>query len=118
MAGPACYHTISTPKAGRSLDVLHLLAHLLAEDLGVEHGAGHLRVAALGAERVELAEDLLGQKVEAFAGGAGVAQQRAEVIEVSAQAVDLLAHVAAVDEQRDLLGDPALVEGLAAEQLV
>src|SRR4051794_3084933 len=92
------YHSAPSPEA--LLHVLHLLAELLAEHLAVEDNAGHLGVAALRAQGVELAEDLLGQEVEALPRRAGVAGDAAEVLEVRAQAVDLLADVAAVDKER------------------
>ena len=49
---------------GSSLDVLHLLAHLLDGRLQVEADAGQLDVAGLGAERVGLAIELLAEEIE------------------------------------------------------
>src|SRR4028119_657754 len=86
-------------------DVLYLLPGLLAQHLGVENRAGHFGVAALGAEGVQLAEDLLGEEVEPLAGGAGVAGDGEEMLQVGTQPVDLLAAVAAVGQQRPLLGE-------------
>src|SRR5205807_691538 len=84
--------TVLAPEWGVPLlYVLHLLPQLLAERLRLEHGADHLGVAALGAQGVELAEDLLGQEIEPLAGRPGGRRDRREVRQVRAQAVDLLA---------------------------
>src|SRR5262245_40049323 len=56
-APPAC--------SPASLNVLHLLAHLIDHGLELEPGAGHVRIVGLRAERVGLAVELLGQEVEA-----------------------------------------------------
>src|SRR5215213_1327759 len=124
-SSPRCIHAPGGTREIRAVDgstkkllhVLHLFPDLLTQHLGIEHGAGHFGIAALGAEGVELAEDLLGQEVEALAGRAGLAGHGAEVFEVRAQAVDLFADVAAVDEERRLLGHAALVDGLPAKEL-
>jgi hypothetical protein len=48
----------------RSFDILHLLPDLFTEQPGVETELHDARVAALGAQGIELPEELLGQEVE------------------------------------------------------
>src|SRR5256885_15201209 len=57
-----------------SFDVLHLLAHLLDEDLELQGDLRHLGVDRLGAQGVGLAVQLLGQEIQALAGAAALRQ--------------------------------------------
>src|SRR5262249_39835122 len=52
-----------------SLNVLHLLAHLVDDGLELEARPCRLGVVGLGAERIGLAVELLGQEVEPAPGG-------------------------------------------------
>ena len=88
---------------GPLLHVLDLFPELLAEHLGVEHGACHGGVASLGAEGVELARDLLHQEVEPFADRAVLLHHQPEVLQVGAQPVQLLGDVRALDQNGHLL---------------
>src|SRR5262245_10457376 len=94
-----------------SFDVLHLLADLLGFGLHLEDLPRGGEVPALGADGVELPEDLLRQEVEAFADAVRRPRQKTpELIEMSAQALQLLRDVGPVRGQRRFLLEPAGIE--------
>ena len=97
-----------TAPAG-SLQVLDLFAEGLDEGLEVDDGGGDLRVVRLGADGVRLAVHLLREEVELAAGGLGRGEERGGVVEVRGEARELLRHVAAVGEERDLASERGVV---------
>src|SRR3990172_5992818 len=76
-----------------SLDILHLLAHPLDQELELERAIGDLAARRLGGERVRLAVELLGEKVEPLARRAAVLQRPLDFAEVRAEALELLVDV-------------------------
>src|SRR3954469_1958635 len=93
-----------------SLNVLHLLAHLLDEHLELHRDARHVVRDRLGTQGVGLAVQLLAEEIQALADGAALAQHAAEFRDVGVKAPDLLLHVDARGVEDDLLLD-ALVGG-------
>src|SRR3954466_15219940 len=69
------------------LNVLHLLAHLLDQQLQFECAIGDLRAGGLGGERVRLAVELLREKVEPLAGSAALAQHALDFAQVHREAL-------------------------------
>ena len=69
-------------EADRSLDVLHLLAHLLDQHLHVDRDARQLQRGGFAAQRVRLAVQFLDQKVQALANFAAFFQQAFDLVEV------------------------------------
>src|SRR5471032_3299507 len=86
-------------------DVLHLLAHLLDEDLQLHRDARHVVRDRLRAERVRLAIELLAEEIEALAAGASLVEDAAEFRDVRHQPRELLVDVDARGVEHDLLVD-------------
>lgn len=103
-------------RAASSLDVLDLLADLLESGLGADDRGPDLGGGRLGADRVELAADLLDQEVEPPADRAIAVDQRARLVEVAGEPDQLLGDVRAIGEQRDLLGDPRIADAVVVDQ--
>ena len=83
--------------------VLHLLAHLLDQDLDVDRGARGLDVLRLRRERVRLAVQFLHQEVEPSSRWLLRIEHLQDLGHVTAQAVELFLDVHLAGEQRDLL---------------
>src|SRR3990172_7865419 len=88
--------------AGSLLDILHLLAELLAHQAGLHDGPAHLEVPALGADGRQLAEDLLQGGVEPPSAGRRPVEDARAVLEVGAQTFELLVDVALLGQESDL----------------
>src|SRR6185295_3968299 len=93
----------------RLLDVLHLLADLLYEQLQLERAVRQLLARRLGGERVGLAVELLREEVQALADGSAFAQRELHFAQMRPQAVELLAHVDLGAEKRELGPHPVVV---------
>jgi ABC-type glycerol-3-phosphate transport system substrate-binding protein len=103
--------------ASRSLlDVLDLLAHLLERGLGADDRGADLGGGRLGADRVELAADLLDEEVEPPADRTVAFDQRTRLVEVAGEPDQLLRDVGAIGEDRDLLRDPRVVDPVFVDQ--
>src|SRR5690242_10677385 len=115
--------TKSSPFTGsrpRSFDVLHLLAHLLDEELELERALGDLQPGGFRGERVRLAVHLLREEVEPLADrarrpGLRHAERALRLLDMRAEARQLLVDVGARRKKRDLGADALLVAG--AERL-
>src|SRR4051794_7623727 len=95
--------TINSPRAASfisamSLHVLDLLAQPLELGLGVDHAHGHRRRLRLGADGVDLAVELLGQKIEPPAIGLGAVAQALTLDQVRRDPRQLLGDVGSVGE--------------------
>src|SRR5262245_25590886 len=91
------------------LKVLHLLANLLDQQLQLERAVRDRRARGLGRQRVRLAVQLLRDEVQALAGGAAGPEHALDLVEMGAQAVELLRHVGLGGEERDLGADTLVV---------
>src|SRR3954470_12348555 len=76
--------------AAASLNILHLLAHLLDEDLQLERGIRKLGVDGFRAEGVRFAVQLLHQEVEPLAAAAARGEHASHFRDVSAKPTHLL----------------------------
>src|SRR5215213_4274489 len=92
------------------LNVLHLFAHLLDQQLQFERAIGDLRAGGLGGERVRLAVQFLREEVEALARRTAVPQHAIDFRKVYGQPLELLVDVALAREHGDFRTD-ALVVG-------
>ncbi len=86
-------------EAAASLNVLHLLAHLVDHRLEFETDARDLGIGGLGAERICFAVELLGQKVEAAPGGLFRFQECARGGDVGAETLEFFLDIGAGREQ-------------------
>src|SRR4051812_38622705 len=91
--------------AMRLLNVLHLLAHLLDEDLELDGNPRHLVRDGLGSERIRLAVELLAEEIEPLADGAALVQHALELADMGGEAAQLLLHIDARGVEHDLLLD-------------
>src|SRR4051812_45198207 len=87
------------------LNVLHLFAHLLDEDLELDRDARDLVRHGFRSERVRLAVQLLAEEVQALAACAALVEHAAEFRDVRDEARELLVHVDARRVKDDLLVD-------------
>src|SRR5213594_2500082 len=74
---------------GRLLKILHLLADLLQHAFRRQRGLAHLEVVPFRRHRVDLAVQLLDQKIEGPADGTTLVEQQGEFGQVGAQAGQL-----------------------------
>src|SRR2546423_1566336 len=95
----------------RSFDVLHLLAHLLDQQLQLKRAVRDPAARRLGSERVGLAVELLGEEVEPFSGGAAFVQSALDLAEMRTEPLQLLVDVDFRGEERDFRADPFVVGG-------
>ena len=79
-----------------SLQVLDLLAHPFGGRLGIDKPLGNTNFTTLRSQSVELAVDLLAQKIERPYHNSTTRQTVAECVEVGAQSHDLLCHIGAI----------------------
>src|SRR5260370_12046198 len=86
-------------------DVLDLLAQLLDRDLEIEPDPRQLDIAGFGTEGIGLAIELLAEEVELAADGATGRDQGTAGFHMSAEPIELLAHIGARSHERDLLDD-------------
>src|SRR5215831_6964757 len=98
----------------RSLDVLHLLAHLVDNRLELKARPRRLRIVRLGAQCVGLAIELLRQEIEAPAGGLPRGDELTRTRDVGGQALQLLLHVDPGRQHGRLLVEAPFVEGSAS----
>src|SRR6185437_5279366 len=96
-------------------DILHLLAELIDRRFQRQAGRGQAGGGRLRADRVGLAHEFLGEKVEPAAGCGVVRHQRPGGRDVAGQPVELLAHVGAHRQHRRFLHDAVDRRGLAQE---
>src|SRR6478752_1235872 len=82
----------------QSLHVLHLLADFLQLGFRLHHGLGDGCVVGLGADGVELAEQLLAEEIQGAARWFGGVEVFPEFGEMGFEAGDFLADVAAIGE--------------------
>ncbi len=87
---------------------MHLLADFFELGLRGHDVVGNLRVVALGAHGVELAEELLQQEIEAATGGGVGIEVGAELLHMASGAGEFLGDVRAVGKEGDFF-DQALV---------
>src|SRR5580704_5199421 len=101
---------VGTRRLGRlpSFEVLHLLAELLDRRLQGKADAGQLDIGRFRAQRVGLAVQFLAQEIELPADRLAALEQVADLREMGAQPVELLADIGAADQHRQFLGDPLL----------
>src|SRR6202171_992732 len=92
------------------LRVLHLLAHLLDQDLHVHGAARGLQILGLRRQGVRFAIELLHEEVEPAAGGLTRADDAAHFADVAREALELLVHVEPLQQQRQLLLEALLVD--------
>src|SRR6185436_19071771 len=95
---------------GVSLNVLHLLAHLVDDGLELEARPRRLGVDRFRAQRVGLPVELLSEEIEAPAGRLARADEIARSRNVRAQALELLLHVGARRQYGCLLVKTAFIE--------
>src|SRR6476660_2277884 len=93
-----------------SLNVLHLLSHLIDHRLQFQAGAGGFFVVGFGAQGIGFAVELLGQEIEAASGRQARAQQFARGRDVAADAFEFLLHIGAAGQNCRLLIEPRLIE--------
>src|SRR5690242_16783747 len=86
-----------------SLEILHLLAHLLDQHLELERHLRKLRVDGFRAERIRLAMQLLSEKIQPLADRSALCQHAADFGYVRGEPRDLLGDVDLRREQRELL---------------
>src|SRR5262245_4502658 len=104
LARPPSWSPSTGQHAARSsLDILHLLAHLIDHRLQSKSGARDLHVVGLGAERIGLAIKFLGEEVELAADGPVLAEQLASRADMGAQPLQLLLDVGAGSNEHGLL---------------
>src|SRR5207302_6824285 len=72
------------------LSVLHLLAHLLDEDLHVDRAARGLEILGFRGERVGFAVELLHEEIEPASGGLAAADDAAHLRDVAGEPLELL----------------------------
>src|SRR4029077_19689384 len=105
--------------AAPSLDILHLLAHLLDGALQVDADARELDVGRFRAQRIGLAIELLAEEIELAAHrlvAPGARQQIARLRDMRLEPVEFLAHVGLADQQRHFLRQPLLAQRRGAAQ--
>src|SRR5437016_14597919 len=78
-----------------SLDILHLLAHLLELRFRRDHELGDSKTVGLRSHRVDLAVHLLQQEVELASARLGSVDERRQVRDVAAEPRNLFADVGA-----------------------
>src|SRR5688572_19617784 len=100
----------------RSLNVLHLLADALDLLLERDHLVHHLRRRRLAADGVDLAGHLLGQEVEPLAARRVPRDRRPRLRHVAAEPLHLLRDVVALDQARDFLVQPRVLQAQARAQ--
>src|SRR5947208_13034037 len=76
------------------LNVLHLLAHLLDEQLQFECAIGYLRARGLGGERIGFAIEFLCEEVQALARSTSVTQHSIDFRKVHRQPLELFVDIA------------------------
>src|SRR5207253_7315329 len=84
---------LALPAAIVSLQVLHLLAELLDHVLHRKSGIGQFEIVRLGAAGIDLAVELLRQKIQPPADRAALAEHFAGLRDVRGNAVELFANV-------------------------
>src|SRR3954452_7770507 len=89
--------------AAPSLNILHLLAHLLDQHLELQRSVRQFGVDGLRAERVGLAIEFLHEEIETLAAAAARSEHSPHFRHVSAQPADFLRDVDLRCEQRELL---------------
>src|SRR5688500_16738787 len=77
----------------RLLNVLHLLADLLHQQLELQRAVRDRLAGSLGGEGVGLAVELLGDEVEPLADGASRAERSLHFVKMQAQPLELLGDV-------------------------
>src|SRR5437763_16786903 len=90
--------------------VLHLLAHLLDEDLHVDRAARGLEVLGFRGERVGFAVELLHEETEPPSGGLAAADGAARLRDVAGEPLELLVGVEPLEQKRQLLLEPLVVD--------
>src|SRR2546429_7917988 len=99
-------HRARQPVAQGLFRVLHLLAHLLDQDLHVDRAAGGLEVLGLRGQGVGFAVELLHEEVEPAASGLARADDAAHLADVAREALELPVHVQAPRQRRQPLLQP------------
>src|SRR5581483_7427367 len=105
-----CGRSDRSGRAPASLNVLHLLAHLVDDRLELQSRPGRFRIVGLGADGVGLAIELLGEEIETAAGGLFRSKQLARAGDVGAEALQLLLYVGPRRQHGGFLVEAALVE--------
>src|SRR5579883_205558 len=98
------------PRRPTLFRVLHLLPHLLDDDLHVHRTAGGVEVLGLRGQGVGLAVELLHEEIEPPAGRLVGREHAADLLQVAGQAIELLIDVQPLDEQRQLLLQTVLID--------
>src|SRR5216683_5308231 len=96
------------PSGWKLLDILHLFAYPL--DLGLQfyNEGADAHGARLRADRVDLAQHLLGKEVELLAGGLAGGDRLVHLLHMMREPRQLLGNVALLDHDHDFLRDPIL----------
>src|SRR3954462_6754331 len=100
----------TAPSATPLLHVLDMLPELIDGRLQIEADPRHGHVVGLGAERVRLPAEFLGQEVETAADRAAGAQEVSRGGDMRAQAVDFFPDVGARREKNRFLVQPRRIE--------
>ena len=100
--------------AASLFQVLHLLAHLLDQNLEVDGRIGHLARDGFGTERIGLAVQFLHQKIEPLAHrwrrARAIGAQAIDFVQVGAEPADFLGDIDFDAKQSDFLANAVLVQ--------
>ena len=88
-----------------SFQILHLLAHLLDQDLQLDRGIGRARVGGFGTERVRFTIEFLHQEIKSATNRFGQAENAPRLANMRGQAIEFLVDIDSLHLQHDFLFD-------------